>query len=93
MTPEAKPAKSAQAEPVRWLDRAENVRKVYHGVWVACALLLVAELFIDKHADTAAEHGFGFHGFYGLVGGVALVLAAKLLRKLLKRPENYYDDR
>jgi len=90
MNPVVKPPST---EPERWLDRAENVRKVYYGVWVACALLLVAELFIDKHTETAAEHWFGFHGFYGLVACVALVLAAKLLRRVLKRPENYYDDR
>ena len=90
MKPQAEPA---PAERVRWLDHAENVRKVYYGVWVVCGLLLVAELFIDKHVETTAEHWFGFHGFYGLVACVALVLAAKGLRRLLMRPETYYDDR
>jgi hypothetical protein len=87
------PAKPTAAEPERWLDRAENVRKVYYSVWIACALLLVAELFIDKHVELEMEHLFGFHGFYGLVACVALVLAAKALRRVLKRPESYYDDR
>lgn len=90
MNPQLKPA---AAEPPRWLDRAENVRKVYYSVWVACALLLIAELFIDKHGETEIEHWFGFHGFYGLIACVLLVLAAKLLRRVLMRPENYYDDR
>lgn len=90
MTP---PVDPVQGESPRWLDRAENVRKVYHAVWVACALVLVIELFIDKHVETEVEHLFGFHGFYGLVACVALVLAAKLLRRVLMRPENYYDDR
>ena len=80
-------------ERARWLDRAANVRKVYYGVWVVCALLLVAELFIDKHSEVSAEHFFGFHGFYGLVACVGLVLAAKALRRVLMRPENYYGDR
>ena len=80
-------------EPPRWLDRAENVRKVYYSVWVACGLLLLAELFIDKHGDVEVEHVFGFHGFYGLIACVVLVLAAKLLRRVLIRPESYYDDR
>lgn len=80
-------------EPPRWLDRAENVRKVYYSVWVTCGLLLLAELFIDKHGDVEIEHVFGFHGFYGLIACVVLVLAAKALRRVLIRPENYYDDR
>ena len=79
-------------EPVRWLDHAHNVRKIYYGVWVVCGLLLVAELFIHKHTETEVEHWFGFHGWYGLVACVALVLAAKGLRRLLIRPEGYYGD-
>jgi hypothetical protein len=79
--------------PPRWLDRAGNVRKVYYSVWIACGLLLLAELFIDKHGEVEIERFFGFHGFYGLIACVVLVLAAKLLRRVLIRPENYYDDR
>ena len=77
----------------RWLDRPENVRKVYLAVWVACGLLLLVELFIDKHGEVGIEHWFGFHGFYGFVACVGLVLAAKLLRRLVIRPEDYYDRR
>ncbi len=80
-------------EPQRWLDRPGNVRKIYYSVWITCGLLLLAELFIDKHGEVEIEHLFGFHGFYGLVACVALVLAAKLLRRALIRPEDYYDDR
>ncbi len=80
-------------EPRRWLDEPANVRKVYFSVWIACGLLLLAELFVDKHGEVDIEHWFGFHGFYGLVACVLLVLAAKLLRRMLIRPENYYDDR
>ena len=51
------------------------------------------ELLIDKHVETEVERWFGFHGFFGLVACVGLVLAAKLLRRVISRPENYYDDR
>ena len=46
----------------------------------------------------AEHHGFGFEswpGFYALFGFVAcvsLVLAARELRKLVMRPEDYYED-
>jgi hypothetical protein len=78
-------------ERVRWLDRPENVRRVYLGVWVLCALLLVIEPFVHKHGEFAFEEWFGFHGGYGFVACVALVLAAKGLRVWLKRPEDYYE--
>ena len=83
----------AWSERTRWLDRPENVRKIYYAVWIACALLLWVELLIDKHVETAVEHWFGFHGFFALVACVALVLVAKLLRCVVSRPEDYYDDR
>ena len=86
-------ADKAPPERARWLDDAANVRKVYYGMWVVCALLLLAALLIDKHGEVPVEHVFGFHGLYGLVACVALVLAAKALRRVLKRPENYYERR
>lgn len=86
------PRRSPADESPRWLDHPANVRKVYYAVWIGCAALLVAELFIDRHGETPLDHLFGFYGWYGLVSCVALVLAAKLLRRVVMRPENYYDD-
>jgi hypothetical protein len=80
-----------RAERSRWLDRKENVDKVYWGVWVICGLLILVEPLVHKHGDFAFEEWFGFHGLYAFVACVALVLAARLLRVLLKRPEDYYD--
>lgn len=78
-------------EPTRWLDRPENVTTVYRAVWVACGLLLAVEPLIDKHGDLEIEHWFGFHGLYGFVGCVILVLAAKWMRTFLKRDEDFYE--
>ena len=75
-----------------WLDSKDNVTKVYRGVWIACALLLVAELFVHLHGHFAVEELFGFYGFFGFIGCVGLVLGAKAMRVVLKRPENYYDE-
>jgi len=75
----------------RWLDEPANVTKVYRAVWIVCGLLLVAEPFVHKHGDLAFEDWFGFHGWFGFVACVALVLAAKLMRKVVMRPEDYYD--
>ena len=80
-------------ERLRWLDRSENVNKVYWGVWVICALLVAVEPLVHKHGYFAFEDWFGFHGWFGFVACVGLVLAAKALRRLLKRAEDYYDRR
>ncbi len=85
--------RGVQIESMRWLDHPGNVRKIYNAIWIGCVLLLGVELLIDKHVETAVEHWFGFHGFFSLIACVALVLAAKLLRRVVSRPEDYYDDR
>ena len=74
-----------------WLDNKRNVTKVYWSVWVVCALLLLIEPALDKHGDLSFEHWFGFHGVFGFVACVGLVIAAKALRRILIRPEDYYD--
>ncbi len=89
-------SKDAAPEPARgekkyWLDDARNVRKIYSGLWIVCALLVAADLFYEKHIEYAIERVVGFFGFYGFVSCVLLVLAAKQLRKIVGRGEDYYD--
>lgn len=81
----------SNSEKRYWLDSKKNVGKVYWSVWVICGALLVIDPFIHKHGEFQIESWFGFYGFYGLVACVGLVLVAKLLRKVLIRPEDYYE--
>ena len=74
-----------------WLDNSKNVTKVFWGVVAVCVLLFAADAFYHKHVELEAESVFGFYGIYGFVACVALVLAAKGLRKILMRNEDYYD--
>jgi len=74
-----------------WIDRPGNVARLYRGLWAVGALLVAADLYVHRHAETAFDGWFGFYGVYGFVACVALVLAAKLLRRIVMRPEDYYD--
>lgn len=56
-----------------------------------CVLLVVADFFVHRHVEQPAEKIPGFYAGYGFLGCVILVLAAKELRKLVMRPEDYYD--
>jgi hypothetical protein len=78
-------------ETARWLDDPGNVTKVYRSVWIACAALVLAELLIPVHAEVSAGDWFGFHGVFGFIACVALVIAAKWMRRILIRPEDYYE--
>lgn len=74
-----------------WLDRPGNVAKLYRGLWLVGALLVIADLLVHRHAETGFDGIFGFYGLYGFVACVVLVLAAKLLRRGVMRAEDYYD--
>ena len=73
-------------------DKPENVRRLLWLLYLICALLLVADLFVHRHVDHAWESLWGFYALFGFVACMLLVLLAKQLRKILKRPEDYYDN-
>ena len=82
----------APTERKRWLDRSENVTRLYRGLWLIGLLLFAADAVIHRHEDFSWAEWFGFYALYGFVACVALVLAAKeVLRRLVMRPEDYYD--
>jgi len=75
-----------------WLDRSENVTRLYRGLWMIGLLLFAADAVIHRHEDFVWAEWFGYYALYGFFACVALVLAAKeLLRRLVMRPEDYYD--
>jgi hypothetical protein len=82
-------------------DNPRNVRIVIRSLYAVCALVFsldIISLIVSylgghelRHAETAWEGFPGFYAFYGFVACVVLVLAAKQMRKLLMRKEDYYD--
>ena len=89
---EGKRSAAAEGEKRYWLDNLRNVDKIVYALYAICGVLLVIDPFIHKHGPFAIEHWLGFYGIFGFVACVALVLAAKQLRRILMRPEDYYDD-
>ena len=81
----------APSESRYWLDSPRNVKKVVAAVYTVCGLLFLADALYEKHPHFDIEGWFGFYAIYGFISCVGLVLAAKQLRKALKRKEDYYD--
>ena len=81
----------AKTDKVYWLDRSENVTKLFLGLCGVGLLLVIADLIVDRHDAVAFAQWYGFYAVYGFFACVALVLTAKALRRVLKRPEDYYD--
>jgi hypothetical protein len=83
--------KRDRTEKTYWLDRPHNVDRLVYGLVLICALLMLADLFYHRHTHFGFEGWFGFFAWFGFLGCVGLVLAAKAMRRLVKRDENYYD--
>jgi hypothetical protein len=91
--PETEVPMAAPDEAPRRLERKANVTKVAWALYIVCAVVILLDFPIHRHADTSFDGNFGFYGAYGFVGSVLLVLVAKyILRRIVKRPEGYYDD-
>ena len=74
-----------------WLDRPKNVRRIYLGLWLFGVAWVVPDLFLRRHEDVEFAAWLGFYALFGFVACVALVLTAKALRRILMRPDDYYD--
>ncbi|MEO1250878.1 MAG: hypothetical protein AAFW81_00870 [Pseudomonadota bacterium] len=80
-------------ERPRWLDEKKNVDLIWYGLIGICLLIGAADFLIEKHPYFDIENVPNFYGIYGFIGCVFLVLAAAQLRKILMRPENYYEKK
>ncbi len=75
----------------RFLDRPENVRALLLGFTALGVVALLLEFVIHRHAEDPWERLWGFYPIYGFFGVTLLVYGAKLLRRMVRRDEDYYD--
>ena len=79
--------------PTHWLYRAETIPKLWIAGAVLLALTLFSELFVDLHPHFGFADWFGFAAVYGFLACLAMVVFAKGLGSLIKRPDDYYEAR
>jgi len=82
--------KRPEGERERFLDKSKNIKRVLGVFLVISVITLGIDLFFDRHTDHRFEELVGFYGIWGFVSCVVLVLAARGLRKLVMRKEDYY---
>ena len=74
-------------------DNPENLKRLVTGFYLFLVLLIVLDLFLPKHPFFPWERYPFFYGAYGFVAYVTIVFGSNyVLRKLLKRHEDYYYD-
>jgi hypothetical protein len=73
-------------------DNPGRVKKMIMGFYGFLGLLLVIDLILPKHPFFPWENYPFFYAAYGFVAYVVIVFGSNyVLRKFLKRKEDYYD--
>jgi hypothetical protein len=75
-----------------WLVRPETIKLLWAAGLVVLAVLVLLDLVVPHHPHFGIDGVFGFGAWYGFGACVGLVLLAKLLGVILKRPDSYYDE-
>jgi len=75
-----------------WLTRPGTIRKLWIGFVVVLASTVLLQSVIKIKGYFGIDSLFGFGAIYGFGCCVLMVISAKALGVLLKRPEDYFDD-
>lgn len=82
----------AGPEQDHWLVRPAPIRRLW-VVFIAVLVALVAlDLVVAHHPHFSLDGKFGFGAWFGFLSCVVLVVFAKALGAILKRPDTYYDS-
>jgi hypothetical protein len=73
-----------------WADSSVHVNRFILGLLVLCAVLVLLEFVVHRHVSMPGEAVTGFYAMAGFIAFTLIVLAARLLRLLIRRHETYY---
>jgi hypothetical protein len=74
-------------------DNPKNVTRLCWGLAVTCVVLVVIGELIHKHGHFEVEYTVpAFYGLFGFIAYCCIIGTAILLRKVVMRPEDYYDE-
>jgi predicted anti-sigma-YlaC factor YlaD len=73
-----------------WLDEPRNVKRLWRGFLVLLVLTVLTEFAVVLHPYFEVEAIFGFYATFGFLACAVMIVAAKVLGLVLKRPDTYY---
>ena len=76
-----------------WVDRPGNPLKIVWGLAAACFVLVVLDVLLVEHKSGGMESIPGFYAVAGFVMFSTIIIAARILRTIIGRGENYYSGR
>lgn len=75
-----------------WLVRARTIRMLWVVFAAVLALTVLAQLVFPVKGYFGIDGWFGFGAVFGFAACLVMVVVAKLMGAILKRPEDYYRD-
>ncbi|MEO1135234.1 MAG: hypothetical protein AAFW68_01325 [Pseudomonadota bacterium] len=91
------PSQDAQSDPAGedeaqgFFDKPSTRRAVWIILIGLCVVFALAGFVVDLHGYFPVESFGVFYAIFGFVSFSFIVLAGQHLRKILMRPEDYYD--
>lgn len=79
-------------ETGHFLGRPGVIRRLWWGFSIVLALTLVAQAAFPVKGYFTVDGWFGFGAVYGFLSCLAMVLIARALGAVLKRPRDYYRE-
>ena len=73
-----------------WLARPATIKLLWKVFIAVLVMLVLAQAFIYVKGYFGVDGWFGFGAAFGFLSCLAMVLFAKALGYVLKRPEDYY---
>ena len=80
-----------QHDTDHWLVRARTIRRLWYGSLLGLSVTVLLELLIPVKGYFGVDNWIGFGAVFGFGACLLMVLVAKALGLLLKRPEDYYS--
>ena len=74
-----------------WLVRPDSIRLLWRVFIAVLAVTVLADLAVVHHPHFGIDGTFGFAAWFGFLSCVVLIVFAKALGAVLKRPDDYYE--
>jgi sterol desaturase/sphingolipid hydroxylase (fatty acid hydroxylase superfamily) len=75
-----------------WLARPATIKLLWRIFIAVLVVLVLAQAFIYVKGYFGIDGWFGFGAVFGFLSCLAMVLVAKALGFVLKRPADHYDE-
>lgn len=82
----------SKEKTTHWLVRPRTIRWLWISFAIVLALTVALQTVIKVKGYFGVDGWFGFGAIFGFFSCLAMVLISKVMGRVLKRGESFYDD-